>query len=43
MTNILIAAVAYVAGIVSCAVWLKVTDRLVTKVKAKGDELRGDD
>jgi hypothetical protein len=39
MELILIAA-AYVAGIISCAVWLKVTDRLKDKVKAKVDELR---
>lgn len=28
----------FVAGVISCAVWLKVTDRLVAKVKDKADE-----
>lgn len=40
LTNILIAVIAYVAGGVSVAVWLKVTDQLVTKVKGKVDELQ---
>ena len=33
-------AIAYVAGIVSCAIWLKVTDKLKSKVEAKVEEAR---
>jgi hypothetical protein len=39
MELILIAA-AYVAGIISCAVWLKVVPLLKAKLKGKVDELR---